>query len=64
LSEDYKVLLRLLGVRNRYVDVLNCLQAETLQRIRKFDYAEEDPLLKDCLLTTITGVANGMGNTG
>jgi len=66
LSEENGVLIRLLGVRNRYVDVLNCLQTETLQRIRKHDdsHDEEDPLLKDCLLTTITGVANGMGNTG
>lgn len=64
LSEDNKVLHRLLSVRNRYVDVLNCLQAETLQRLRKFDDGKEDKVLKDCLLTTITGVANGMGNTG
>jgi len=64
LSEENKVLIRLLGVRNRYVDVLNCLQTETLQRIRKFDDGKEDQVLKDCLLTTITGVANGMGNTG
>merc|ERR1712232_92131 len=64
LSEDHKVLQQLLSVRNRYVDVLNCLQAETLRRIRKFDDGEEDKVLKDCLLTTITGVANGMGNTG
>jgi len=64
LSEDYKLLQQLLSARNRYVDVLNCLQAETLKRIRKFDDGEEDKVLKDCLLTTITGVANGMGNTG
>jgi phosphoenolpyruvate carboxylase len=66
LSEENDVLIRLLGVRNRYVDVLNCLQTETLQRIRKHDdnHDEEDQVLKDCLLTTITGVANGMGNTG
>jgi len=65
LSSDNQVLIRLLGVRNRYVDVLNCLQTETLQRIRKVDESgEEDQVLKDCLLTTITGVANGMGNTG
>jgi len=64
LSEENKVLMQLLDVRNRYVDVLNCLQTETLQRIRKYDDGEEDQVLKDCLLTTITGVANGMGNTG
>jgi len=64
LSEENKVLVQLLSVRNRYVDVLNCLQTETLQRIRKYDDGKEDKVLKDCLLTTITGVANGMGNTG
>jgi len=64
LSENDTLLRLKLGVRNRYVDVLNCLQAETLQRIRKFDDGKEDKVLKDCLLTTITGVANGMGNTG
>lgn len=64
LSEDYQMLQRLLQVRNPYVDVLNCLQAETLQRFRKLDPSDDDKVLKDCLLTTITGVANGMGNTG
>ena len=65
MSEDNEVLIRLLGVRNRYVDVLNCLQTETLKRIRKLDEDnKEDQVLKDCLLSTITGVANGMGNTG
>jgi len=66
LSEENQVLIRLLGVRNRYVDVLNCLQTETLKRIRTYEetHGKEDQMLKDCLLTTITGVANGMGNTG
>lgn len=64
LSENYVMLHRLLQVRNPYVDVLNCLQAETLKRIRKLDSVEDDKVLKNCLLTTIAGVANGMGNTG
>jgi phosphoenolpyruvate carboxylase len=64
LSENNKMLQRLLQVRNPYVDVLNCLQAETLQRVRKLDSIDDDLVLKDCMLTTITGVANGMGNTG
>eukprot|EP00539_Tryblionella_compressa_P014206 CAMPEP_0178826270 /NCGR_PEP_ID=MMETSP0746-20121128/6660_1 /TAXON_ID=913974 /ORGANISM="Nitzschia punctata, Strain CCMP561" /LENGTH=964 /DNA_ID=CAMNT_0020488079 /DNA_START=53 /DNA_END=2947 /DNA_ORIENTATION=+ len=63
LSEHNHILQRLLQVRNPYVDVLNCLQAETLKRYRASD-DKEDKVLKDCLLTTITGVANGMGNTG
>jgi phosphoenolpyruvate carboxylase len=64
LSENYTVLLRMLGVRNRYVDCLNILQAETLVRIRARKEGEEGKDLSDALLTTITGVANGMGNTG
>ncbi|KAG7369641.1 phosphoenolpyruvate carboxylase [Nitzschia inconspicua] len=63
LSENNKILLRLLQVRNPYVDVLNCLQAEALKRFRGAE-DKEDKVLKDLLLTTITGVANGMGNTG
>ena len=62
LSENNKILLRKLTVRNPYVDCLNVLQAETLKRLR--DGKEEDKTLKDALLISITGVANGMGNTG
>jgi phosphoenolpyruvate carboxylase len=61
LASNNKILLRQLAVRNRYVDCLNVLQAETLKRIRK---DENDQVLKDALLISITGVANGMGNTG
>ena len=63
LSENNMILRRLLTVRNPYVDCLNALQAETLQRIRAQD-GKEGKVLKDALMTTITGVANGMGNTG
>ena len=64
LSEDNSILRRQLAVRDPYVDCLNVLQAETLKRIRAIDDAENDKVLKDALMTTITGVANGMGNTG
>lgn len=63
LAENNKILQRQLGVRNRYVDCLNVLQAETLKRIRE-PGQEQDQVLKDALLISITGVANGMGNTG
>jgi phosphoenolpyruvate carboxylase len=63
LSENNKILLRLLQVRNPYVDVLNCLQAETLKRYRATE-DKDDMVLQDLVRTTITGVANGMGNTG
>mmetsp|Transcript_14998 Transcript_14998/g.21224 ORF Transcript_14998/g.21224 Transcript_14998/m.21224 type:complete len:999 (-) Transcript_14998:129-3125(-) len=64
LSEDNKLLRRMLAVRNPYVDCLNVLQAETLKRRREQNEGEEDLALKDALMTTIAGVANGMGNTG
>jgi len=63
LGENNELLTRALTVRNPYVDCLNILQAETLKRIRQLDQ-KEDEVLKDALITTITGVANGMGNTG
>lgn len=63
LAENNMILMRQLGVRNRYVDCLNVLQAETLKRIREPGH-EDDQVLKDALLISITGVANGMGNTG
>eukprot|EP00584_Thalassiosira_punctigera_P002280 CAMPEP_0172536244 /NCGR_PEP_ID=MMETSP1067-20121228/8028_1 /TAXON_ID=265564 ORGANISM="Thalassiosira punctigera, Strain Tpunct2005C2" /NCGR_SAMPLE_ID=MMETSP1067 /ASSEMBLY_ACC=CAM_ASM_000444 /LENGTH=1035 /DNA_ID=CAMNT_0013321279 /DNA_START=115 /DNA_END=3222 /DNA_ORIENTATION=+ len=65
LSQHDQLLLRLMEVRNPYVDCLNVLQAETLKRLRKEEEgSEEEEVLKDALLTTITGIANGMGNTG
>lgn len=64
LSENNKLLNRILVVRNPYVDCLNVLQAETLKRLRAQEEGKEDKVLQDALMTTITGVANGMGNTG
>lgn len=64
LGENNQLLMRALVVRNPYVDCLNVLQAETLKRIRQYDDGEEPKELRDALMTTITGVANGMGNTG
>lgn len=65
LAQDDHLLQRLMAVRNPYVDCLNVLQADTLKRLRESgEGGEEEEVLKDALLTTITGVANGMGNTG
>lgn len=64
LSEDNPLLSRALAVRNPYVDCLNVLQAETLKRLRAVPEDKEEKVLNDALMTTITGVANGMGNTG
>ena len=64
LSENNTTLHRAMQVRNPYVDCLNILQAETLMRLRNCKDEKEVKVLNDALLTTITGVANGMGNTG
>jgi phosphoenolpyruvate carboxylase len=53
-----------LYVRNPDVDSLNVFKTETLKRIRAQEEGQEDKILKDALLITITGFANGMGNTG
>jgi phosphoenolpyruvate carboxylase len=63
LQENNPNLLRSMLVRNPYVDPLNVIQAELLQRIRK-DGNEEDEVLRDALLITINGIANGMRNSG
>jgi phosphoenolpyruvate carboxylase len=55
------VLARSIAVRNPYVDPLNILQAVLLQRTRA---GAGDPELDAALLTTLTGIAAGMRNTG
>jgi phosphoenolpyruvate carboxylase len=53
-------LRRTLENRNPYVDPLNVLQAELLQRARQSD----DQRIWDALLVTVNGIAAGMRNTG
>jgi phosphoenolpyruvate carboxylase len=48
------------GLRNPYVDPLNLLQVELLDRVRHGH--EED--LRDALMICINGIAAGMRNTG
>ena len=64
LCEKNNLLRRVLHVRNPYVDCMNVLQAEILMRLRQCEDEEEKKILKDALLISITGIANGMGNTG
>jgi phosphoenolpyruvate carboxylase len=67
LQENNTVLLRSLLVRNPYVDPLNIIQAELLRRLRLAEGTVSDAdkeILRDALLVTINGVANGMRNSG
>lgn len=68
LGENNDLLTRVLQVRNPYVDCLNVIQAETLKRLRAVPIdegsTERKKVLQDALMSTITGIANGMGNTG
>jgi len=59
-------------VRHPYVDPINVVQAELLRRVRALDSRadlrdeeqEEKELLKDALIVSITGIAQGMRNSG
>lgn len=59
-------------IRHPYVDPLNVIQAELLKRIRNMDArddlspaeVEEHELLKDALIVSINGIAQGMRNSG
>jgi len=62
LLDSNHVLRRSIDVRNPYVDPINLLQVELLNRMR--DSAEEDPELRNALLMTINGIAAGLRNTG
>ena len=64
LAENNNLLQRRLHIRNPYVDCMNVMQAEILMRIRECNDEKEENLLKDALLISITGISNGMGNTG
>jgi phosphoenolpyruvate carboxylase len=59
-------------IRHPYVDPINVVQAELLKRVRTLDKKaslssdeqEEREILKDALIISITGVAQGMRNSG
>ena len=63
LLEGNPVLGRSIQVRNPYVDPLNLLQAELLQRLRNPSEAEPDAV-RAALVVTVNGIAAGMRNTG
>ena len=71
LQVSNPILMASMSVRNPYVDPLNVIQAELLQRLRghgeegNSEISSEDlEKLQDALLITINGIANGMRNSG
>jgi phosphoenolpyruvate carboxylase len=60
LLESNPVLRRSIDVRNPYVDPLNLVQVELLQRVRR----QPDPRTRAALMVTVNGIAAGMRNTG
>ncbi|MHC4832073.1 MAG: phosphoenolpyruvate carboxylase [Planctomycetota bacterium] len=66
LIEKNRVLRRAIAVRNPYVDPINLVQVELLERVRaeRADDAPDDPELEHGLMITINGIAAGMRNTG
>jgi phosphoenolpyruvate carboxylase len=61
LLAENPVLRRSIAVRNPYVDPINLVQVELLQRLRR---ADGDERLRRAFLVTVNGIAAGMRNTG
>lgn len=70
LADSTDFLSEFLPVRNSYIDPLNVIQAEVLKRLRISMSDDSKPLsaeavlLRDALLVSINGIANGMRNSG
>lgn len=65
LLSDNAVLRAAIGLRNPYVDPLSLIQVAMLRRKRLGRVAEGDAELVDAVLaTTLSGIAQGMRNTG
>ena len=62
LLEHQGVLARAIRLRNPYVDPMNFLQVEMLERWRAG--GREDHELERVLFTTVKGIARGLQNTG
>lgn len=64
LADDVPVLQSAISLRNPYVDPLSLLQVALLQRKRASASAEEQERIEDVLSTTLSGIAQGLRNTG
>ena len=61
LLSDNPVLQAAIALRNPYVDPLSLLQIALLRRKRAGD---DDPRVGEALATTLSGIAQGLRNTG
>lgn len=64
LAEDVPVLQSAIGLRNPYVDPLSLLQVALLKRKRASTSTEEEDRIEEVLATTLSGIAQGLRNTG
>jgi phosphoenolpyruvate carboxylase len=64
LAGDAPVLQSAIGLRNPYVDPLSLLQVALLRRKRASKSPEEQERIEEVLATTLSGIAQGLRNTG
>ncbi|MBN2503215.1 MAG: phosphoenolpyruvate carboxylase [Anaerolineales bacterium] len=66
LMDSEPIIQRSIHLRNPYVDPLNYIQVEMLQRIRRLPDQESDAAkeIRDVIVLTINGIASGLRNTG
>jgi phosphoenolpyruvate carboxylase len=64
LAGDVPVLQSAIGLRNPYVDPLSLLQVALLERKRASASPEEQERIGEVLATTLSGIAQGLRNTG
>jgi phosphoenolpyruvate carboxylase len=64
LASDVPVLQSAIGLRNPYVDPLSLLQVALLKRKRESTSREEEERIEEVLATTLSGIAQGLRNTG
>ena len=64
LASDVPVLQSAIALRNPYVDPLSLMQVALLQRKRESTSPEEQEQIEDVLATTLSGIAQGLRNTG
>ena len=64
LLSDNPVLQAAIALRNPYVDPLSLLQITLLERKRAGGAEGDDPRVREALATTLSGIAQGLRNTG